>query len=836
MIKKDILQNWLEIEYMNTAIKAGFIEGDRWEVSYELLCTTIRFLDKETTKPDRIDKNCVISLIALMWENINHELYDIRAIIIRFLTRIGYSTSAFITEEGSDKERGAFSSINNVIDEIITSAIMSQNEIFIKEQSFLLTNFQMSIWKSLESEKNICISAPTSAGKSFVILLSIIKKLINRKLDVVYIVPTISLVNQVTEDFRKMINRFDISNCNIANFYKPEAALEKNIYILTQERAISAFSDNSVAFNRHTILVADEIQNIERIIDETDMRSKILYDVLSEFREKNTVIQTILSGPRIEKIGDVGKKIWGKTVNEYSTNESPVFNITYSVRKVGPHFYLKQYCNLVENPISHEITNMKLINGYGLKTYTNEYMESLNMLLCNIGVNNQNIVFAPTAKTARKIALSLVGLTNEEKELVDYYKETIHPQYSLCQTIPNGVAYHHGKLPMHVRSTLESAISEGRIRTVVCTTTLMQGINLPAQNIIIRNPHLYVKRTSNSAELSNYEMANLRGRAGRLMKEFIGRTFVLDESGFLEADGYEQQSLFDDTRKELPSSYEEVFDEYKKYIEGTVLSDYPVNEDMRAYGYLVTYIRQAVLRYGKAASSKMERVGIKLTQKQVAAIISKLNELSVPREVCVKNRYWDPFVLDYIYQNYTESLPGSIKERGAKTKINKAMKFLRDNEITAPVYEKYIPERYRAGRNRSWLINLSFQWANSVKLKDILDDKQYGDEDGADKIEETIEVLQNIVSYNLPLLLKPLFDMRRTENTVLSSLKSGTMNQIINEMIEMGIPRETALYLKDKFFNDDEKTDISSESIKAILYENMPKLSKWIQVQLRFLF
>ena len=139
MIKKDILQNWLEIEYMNTAIKAGFIEGDRWEVSYELLCTTIRFLDKETTKPDRIDKNCVISLIALMWENINHELYDIRAIIIRFLTRIGYSTSAFITEEGSDKERGAFSSINNVIDEIITSAIMSQNEIFIKEQSFLLT-------------------------------------------------------------------------------------------------------------------------------------------------------------------------------------------------------------------------------------------------------------------------------------------------------------------------------------------------------------------------------------------------------------------------------------------------------------------------------------------------------------------------------------------------------------------------------------------------------------------------------------------------------------------------------------------------------------------------
>lgn len=331
-------------------------------------------------------------------------------------------------------------------------------------------------------------------------------------------------------------------------------------------------------------------------------------------------------------------------------------------------------------------------------------------------------------------------------------------------------------------------------------------------------------------------MANLRGRAGRLMKEFIGRTFVLDESGFLESDGYEQQSLFDDARKELPTSYEEAFEEYKKHIEGTVLSDYPVNKDMHAYGYLITYIRQAVLRYGKSASSKMARVGIKLTQKQVAAIISKLNELSVPREICVKNRYWDPFVLNYIYQNYTESLPGSIKERGAKTKINNAMKFLRDNEITAPVYEKYIPQKFRSGRYRSWLVNLSFRWADSVKLKDILDDKQYNDEDGADKIEETIEVLQNIVSYNLPLLLKPLFDMRKAENTVLSSLQSGTMNPIINEMIGMGIPRETALFLKEILFNDDEETEISSECIKETLYENMPKLSKWIQVQLKFCF
>lgn len=51
---------------------------------------------------------------------------------------------------------------------------------------------------------------------------------------------------------------------------------------------------------------------------------------------------------------------------------------------------------------------------------------------------------------------------------------------------------------------------------------------------------MHVRKRSGSTELTNYEMANLRGRAGRLMKAFIGRTFVLDESEVIETDGYDQ--------------------------------------------------------------------------------------------------------------------------------------------------------------------------------------------------------------------------------------------------------------------------------------------------------
>ncbi len=64
------------------------------------------------------------------------------------------------------------------------------------------------------------------------------------------------------------------------------------------------------------------------------------------------------------------------------------------------------------------------------------------------------------------------------------------------EMLPKG----NGKLPMHVRRNLERAISEKRISNVVYTTTLLQGVNLPAQNVFIRNPHLYMRKRESSAE------------------------------------------------------------------------------------------------------------------------------------------------------------------------------------------------------------------------------------------------------------------------------------------------------------------------------------------------
>ncbi len=839
---QEILAKWLEIDFYYVANKVGFISKNIM-ADRQLVYDTVRCLDYLTfTKNENENVNYVITLISLMWTHIKHEEFDMRSFVVKILSRIGYPTSAIIVDELFDKENCSFTPLNSIMDQITAGLNQNSNEVEVNGKFFLLTNFQMRIWNAMDEKRVLGISAPTSAGKSFVILLKIIKKLIDEKFDVVYIVPTLSLLNQVTEDFHNLLKDMRISGYRISNTFLAEEESDLNfIYVMTQEKAIAAFANEEKAFSKRMILVADEIQNIERIKEDTDERSKILFDTLMEFRYKDNVEQMIISGPRIEEIDTLGKNIFGIETEDVSTSISPVLNLTYSICRLEKKYFLKQYCALTSSPKSKEISNTEIISGYGKKLYNTQYLDYLSFFVKCIGENEQNIIFAPTAPTARKVAEYLSDSCkncDKNSELIQYYKDTIHENYTLCKTLGNGIAYHHGKLPMHVRRTLEKAIVTKKINNVVCTTTLMQGVNMPAQNIVIRNPHLYLKKTDTSAELSNYEMANLRGRAGRLLKDFIGRTYVLDESAFANTEGYEQLELFDDVTKELPSGYGERFEEYRDEIEDVIEKDKPVDGTMRKYGYLVSYIRQSVLRYGEDSRKRMKDVGIKLTQKQVAAILLKLDTLTIPKSICIKNRYWDPFVLQKIFEDYEENVPATPYERGAKAKLNRMLKYMRDTEETSTMYERFIPNELQKGSNRSHLVDLCMKWATEVSLHDILSEERYLGENGADEIERTIQLLQKTVSFDVPLLLKPIFDIKNADSIFLTCMQSGAVNEQIKTMIELGIPRETALYLykvafKGKQKGSDKKT--LEQKIRDRLGNIIETLPYWVQIQLDFL-
>lgn len=842
-LKKKVLDKLLEIDCYNVAEKLDFISKNDKKITKSLLAKTIRCLDYETTIPINPDINYIITVFALIWEYIDHTEYNLQKIAVKFLSRIGYSTSAILTDNNFDKDNGRFSPLESPLDEILTTLNQKKYNITIGKNKFILTKLQMDIWNSMDTDKLIGISAPTSAGKSFVILLKLLEKLKKKKFDIIYIIPTLSLLNQVIEDFNKYIKKFEINNCRISSTYEEHDDDNNSIFVLTQEKAISIFSEKNNKFKNDTILVIDEIQNIERITSDTDERSKVLYDTLNELSYKKNIKQIILSGPRINNIDQTAFAVFGQKAKNISSNDSPVLNLTYSIFKHDNNNYkLKQYCSLRNNPFVIDIVNKSNIYGYGQKQYTDKFLNYLQSILRNLS-NDQNIIFAPTAPTARKIACS-INISNKVnkrvEELIAYYKETVNDNYSLCKALEKGITYHHGRLPHHVRRTVEKAMQKNWIKDIVCTTTLLQGINLPAKNIIIRNPNLYIKKEKDkTVELTNYEMANLRGRAGRLLKDFIGRTFVLDESSFIVTDGYEETNLFNNATKDLPKDYGERYEKYKNDLVDSLLNEDLENEEKKNknhYKDLKIYIRQNILKNGEKAKRKMEKVGINLTKEQIAAIKLKLDKLTIPKELCYKNRYWDPFVLEFIYKNYKENVPVHPSERGAITKFDNMLKFLRDNARTRSMYNKYIPEKYRKGIARGVLKDLCIHWARETPLSDILNKAIRNKDNPEDIIEDTIDLLQNTVSYNVPLLLKPIIDIKNSNSSFLTCMQAGAYNDIAKTLIEMGVPRECAIHLNKTLFNGVKiEKNNAKENIRNILKKQIDTLPYWIKVQLDFL-
>ena len=68
--------------------------------------------------------------------------------------------------------------------------------------------------------------------------------------------------------------------------------------------------------------------------------------------------------------------------------------------------------------------------------------------------------------------------------------------------------------------------------------------------------------------------------------------------------------------------------------------------------------------------------------------------------------------MNKIYTSFDGTVPATPMEKGAKSKIDGALRFLRDTSETENMYNKYIPPLYRNGKMRSIMVGLSLQWAN----------------------------------------------------------------------------------------------------------------------------
>ncbi|XP_076027231.1 DNA polymerase theta [Genypterus blacodes] len=91
----------------------------------------------------------------------------------------------------------------------------------------------------------------------------------------------------------------------------------------------------------------------------------------------------------------------------------------------------------------------------------------------------------------------------------------------LRRCVPWGVAFHHAGLTFDERDVLEGAFRQGVVRVLAATSTLSSGVNLPARRVIIRTP------TFNGRLLDPLTYKQMAGRAGRKGVDTMGESVLV---------------------------------------------------------------------------------------------------------------------------------------------------------------------------------------------------------------------------------------------------------------------------------------------------------------------
>lgn len=399
-------------------------------------------------------------------------------------------------------------------------ASADRREIAVNQQTIYLTDFQHDLWTNLVARKRIALAAPTSAGKSFV-LQNYLSSLFaaDRAQSIVYVVPTRALIGQVAEDLTTQFQGFagDVPDIITIPIDAETTLPARAIYVMTQERiqlALAAHPD----FNAHVVVV-DEAHSIA-----DGGRGVLLQWVIDDLLSRNPETQILFASPSIRNLSVFAQLFGLSNIVEFTSIEPTVAQNFLTV-KIDAATKGRIIIHTVGDGSAAAVEVIRLQLGHTIAGR----VEKLVHVAARLGLGQSNIVYANGAAEAKKIAIQLADLfsdrepTEEQLALAELAREAVHPNYVLVECVKRGIAFHYSNIPTQLRRAVEAAVSDGHIDYLVCTSTLLQGVNLPAKNIFMYAPE---KGRSNALESTDFW--NLSGRAGRLRREFQGNIFLID--------------------------------------------------------------------------------------------------------------------------------------------------------------------------------------------------------------------------------------------------------------------------------------------------------------------
>jgi hypothetical protein len=334
-------------------------------------------------------------------------------------------------------------------------------------EDVVLHSMQGRVYRTLCDGTNVILSAPTSFGKSLLIDAMIAS---GRFDQIVVIVPTIALIDETR---RRLARRFGTEYKVVT--HPGQSPGTRNIYVLTQERFLEFEKPPQPQF-----FVLDEFYKLSP--KRGDDRTFILNQAFYELYKSGA--QFFLIGPNIRDI----------TIDEHDL-DFRYFRTDFSTIATEVH-------------------------------YSRAGSPEDNVLDICKGLKEPTLIFCKSAPSAYKLASFLrsegvSAAAPETREMADWLRANIHSDWILADLLDDGFAVHHGGLPRSIAYHLLRKFNDGEIRFLLCTSTIIEGVNTAAKHIIIYDNKIATKK------FDQFTFNNIKGRAGRMFRHFVGHVYVL---------------------------------------------------------------------------------------------------------------------------------------------------------------------------------------------------------------------------------------------------------------------------------------------------------------------
>lgn len=402
-----------------------------------------------------------------------------------------------------------------------------------------LHKFQKQIFDKFKNNQinRYFLSASTSFGKTHLVY-EIINKM---KYDnVLLIFPTIALLS---ENYEKIISNdlYDFSEYKVHTLSNIREYGDKNIFIFTPERFLS-YMEKENLLKYFDFAFIDEIYKIdnEYIIDNIAKENErdVAYR-LAAFYALQKDIDVLLAGPYIELSKD--------------KNSFYIFLERNNIKLLNYNNYE------IVNKVYKTIVNCKSVEideNWIVNFDENGKLARTAKLIYELRQHKENcIVYCYSRASVHKYAKEFMNNLDCNHDCLPYkdFLEHIDNNYGndwiLYRALSLGIGIHHGLIPKYLQKEIIKLFNDGYIDVLISTTTITEGVNTSAKNLIVT-----VAKKGNKP-LRKFDAKNIAGRAGRFLQHYTGRVFVsdklfnsilVDEEEAIKHKNYDIQSQKDD--------------------------------------------------------------------------------------------------------------------------------------------------------------------------------------------------------------------------------------------------------------------------------------------------